>query len=716
LTAFLFAACCETAGAATPVFNEPIPLGTLGGSFDGDASAVNESGTVVGISTIGDVITPFRWTAANGMDSLGSLGGPGQALAVNDRGHVAGMCRTSPAAFDRAFLWTPSTGIVQLGSLSNESSDARGINNFEQVAGSTSTIDLVQHAFLWSSDKGMQDLGTLDSAGVHVTRSGATAVSDAGHVAGYSQTAAGSAYHAFLWTAATGMKDLGTLGGSRSLGFAVNNLGHVAGVSDDAMGRERAFLWTPERGMEDLGTLPGGTTSEALGLNDQDQVVGQTTPNGRPFFWTRGTGMIELPTHGTGSGEAAAINDRGQIVGRSSAPSGLSQPVLWTQTGTTFVVTKTADTNDGSCNADCSLREAIVSANATSSPDVIALSAGTYALSLAGAGEDAGATGDLDITDSLTINGAGTVKTIIDGGALDRVFHIHAGSSVLIRDLTIRNGRVLDANGGGICNEQGFLTLVNCSVADNVADGDDAPTVEANVRGGGLYTDGGTLTIDSCTFSGNQARGTIGSAIGGGMSVNSGLVSVRNSTISGNSASTGRSAGTPYADARGGGIFQAGAMMNVQNCTIASNSAAVLKEAPFTSIGGGIENQSGSGALKLTGTIVAGNHAAIGPDCSGLYYGSGGYNLIGQFGAPCGLQTGIMTGNLLNVDAKLGPLQDNGGPTLTHELLTGSPAINAMPPALCPATDQRGALRPQDTACEIGAFEVAAPRRHAVPH
>jgi CSLREA domain-containing protein len=87
----------------------------------------------------------------------------------------------------------------------------------------------------------------------------------------------------------------------------------------------------------------------------------------------------------------------------------------------TFVVTKTADTNDGTCDSDCSLREAIIAANANPGADVITLPAGTYTLTIPGAGEDGGATGDLDILGDLTINGAGASTTIVNGGGLDRV-------------------------------------------------------------------------------------------------------------------------------------------------------------------------------------------------------------------------------------------------------------------------------------------------------
>ncbi|MDH3303714.1 MAG: CSLREA domain-containing protein, partial [Gammaproteobacteria bacterium] len=81
----------------------------------------------------------------------------------------------------------------------------------------------------------------------------------------------------------------------------------------------------------------------------------------------------------------------------------------------TFTVTKTADTNDGTCDADCSLREAIVAANTSGGSDTVSVPAGTYNLSITGTGENAAATGDLDISDTLTLTGAGAASTIIDG-------------------------------------------------------------------------------------------------------------------------------------------------------------------------------------------------------------------------------------------------------------------------------------------------------------
>ena len=154
------------------------------------------------------------------------------------------------------------------------------------------------------------------------------------------------------------------------------------------------------------------------------------------------------------------------------------------------------------------------------------------------------------------------------------------------------------------------------------------------------------------------------------------------STIGGNSTSIGN----------GGGIDNYNTL-TVLNSTVNGNTAGQR--------GGGILNSSG-GTITLNTTIIAGNTAVSGgPDCSGIP-ASQGHNLIGD---SSGCSFTAATGDLLNVDPLLGPLQDNGGPTFTHALLPGSPAIDAGDDATCLDTDQRGISRPQRAACDIGAYE-----------
>ena len=122
-----------------------------------------------------------------------------------------------------------------------------------------------------------------------------------------------------------------------------------------------------------------------------------------------------------------------------------------------------------------------------------------------------------------------------------------------------------------------------------------------------------------------------------------------------------------------------------------------------TGRGGGIRNVSATS--ELVNTIIAENTAATGPDCSGLST-SLDYNLIGD-DINCGFAPVI--GDLVNVAPLLGPLRDNGGPTFTHALLPGSPAVDAGDDNAAPATDQRGVIRPQGEAGDIGAYEVCVP-------
>ncbi|MBI4034772.1 MAG: CSLREA domain-containing protein [Candidatus Chisholmbacteria bacterium] len=363
-----------------------------------------------------------------------------------------------------------------------------------------------------------------------------------------------------------------------------------------------------------------------------------------------------------------------------------------TVSAASFTVTKTADTNDGACDADCSLREAITAANALPGADTIILPASTYTLSLAGTGEDANATGDLDITDDLTLNGAGAASTFIDGDDIDRVIEVRPGAAVNIDAVTVKDGDP-GANAGGILNRAtltlthsvitsntgldfggglfnfGTLTLIDTTVDDN-------DTIGPNLSGGGggIFNQG-TLNLTATTVSANTTLGR-----GGGIYNLDQTATFTNTTISGNTG------------LNGGGIFNRFGTLNLTHTTTTDNTA--------TDNAGGVWNFGGS--TNLTNTIVAVNSAATASDdCAGAMT-SLGYNLASDFS--CALAG---TGDLNNTNPLLGPLANNGGPTQTHALLPLSPALDAVPLASCIlATDQRGVPRPQGIACDIGAFEL----------
>ncbi len=407
---------------------------------------------------------------------------------------------------------------------------------------------------------------------------------------------------------------------------------------------------------------------------------------------------------------------------------------------TTFTVNNAADVvdanpGDGICATGggvCTLRAAILETNALAGADTITLPAGVYTLTIGGSGEDNAATGDLDITDSLTINGAGATSALIDGGALDRVIHIFNAVMVNIYGVTILNGNPGSASGGGILNAGGNLTVDDSIIRGNtVTDWTGGgiysnaaltvtnSTVMSNTAnsgdGGGIYHDGGTLTLThnditnnsadngggvfvnsgSATLSGGQIISNVAtnygggirndsvltltdsslisnSALSGGGLYNGGTLTLINSTLSGNSTSSA-----------GGGISNANTL-TLNNVTVNSNSATY---------GEGIFNNGGS--LSLKNTIVA--NSTSGGNCSGLIV-SNGHNL--DSGITCGFTA---TGDITNTDPLLGPLLDNGGPTWTHGLQIGSLAINAGDNAGCPPTDQRGYGR--SGVCDIGAYE-----------
>jgi CSLREA domain-containing protein len=345
----------------------------------------------------------------------------------------------------------------------------------------------------------------------------------------------------------------------------------------------------------------------------------------------------------------------------------------------TFTVTKTTDTADGVCDADCSLREAIIAANASAGENTIVLPPGTYLLGLSGFEETEDAVpqlGDLDITVSgaLTLVGSGARSTIIDGGGFRRVFHIigESASSVSVSRVTIQNGS--DQQGGGIFhNSFGTLALTESAITANTAS-----------IGGGLFIGAGTVSISNSLVGGNTATTT-----GGGGIFNVDTLFLTNVTVSGNSATSALASG-------GGGILNIGEM-TLTNITLTANraDAADLPE------GGGILN---FGLMTLKNSIISGN---TNDNCSGAgTTKSTGNNL--EDSNVCGFAN---INDQINTDPLLGPLQDNGGQTFTYALLVGSPAIDSGSNARCPGSDQRGVSRPfdgdndNDPVCDIGAFE-----------
>ena len=348
----------------------------------------------------------------------------------------------------------------------------------------------------------------------------------------------------------------------------------------------------------------------------------------------------------------------------------LPLPVL---AASTLTVTKTADTADGACDSDCSLREAITAANADFDATTINVPAGHYKLTRTGADEDQNATGDLDIRSPITLLGAGARKTIIDGNATDRVLHvppINAPSefAIIVQGVTITNGKVLNSIGGAIWHQEDQATfyLYKSTISNNRAG-----------QGGGIgngYQDQTTMVIETSTISGNKA---VNGGQGGGIQ-NFGSLTLRNTTISGNKATFAA------------GIMMYAGTLAIDWSTIAFNTA--------TQPGGGLDINAGT--VTALGSIIAKNKAGQFVSTNNCDHAitSNGHNL--ENGTSCGF-TG--PGDV-NGDPGLDALGNYGGPTNTLRLRAGSPAINAGG-TVSLATDQRGVLRPRGSAADIGAYE-----------
>jgi CSLREA domain-containing protein len=281
----------------------------------------------------------------------------------------------------------------------------------------------------------------------------------------------------------------------------------------------------------------------------------------------------------------------------------------------TFTVNSTddgvdADPGDGLCatlDGVCTLRAAIQEANALATGDTIILKAKKYYLTIPGTGEDAAATGDLDIMDDLKIKGVSSAKTIVNGGALDRVFHIISPVTVKFLNLSIQNGFVQDENGAGIYNWGGTVSLVSCSVANNVSSG------SLGLRGGGISSSG-VLKIKSSSLINNSVISSTAVAYGGGIAVfDGGTLNISASKIAYNSAASATSA------AIGGGIVSLYTNgVTITNSKVLANSAISISG---NSVGGGIALHYDSTAALISETNISMNSSTS----------SGGWALGGGF-------------------------------------------------------------------------------------
>ena len=268
------------------------------------------------------------------------------------------------------------------------------------------------------------------------------------------------------------------------------------------------------------------------------------------------------------------------------------EPLEAREVPATFTVTTVADVVDP-LDGRLSLREAVTRANATPGPDTIRLPAGVYLMALPG-GEDQNLSGDFDVTDSLTVTGAGPGRTVVDGNHLDGLFDLKGPIAVTFIGLTVRNGSN-PGTGGAIVSDTARVTLDNVVAAHNVA-----------FEGGAINIEAGTLTVRNSRLVNNSAHGGAGGAI----QVDKGTVVLEGSTVTGNFAF------------QGGGIAANTGPVTLSHSSVKFNTASAF--------GGGIHAEGS--AVSLIGSSVRGNLA-----------GNGGGGIF--TGATVNLTGSSMTGN-----------------------------------------------------------------------
>ncbi len=406
----------------------------------------------------------------------------------------------------------------------------------------------------------------------------------------------------------------------------------------------------------------------------------------------------------------------GRRRGRAWAPEGLEDRVLLS--GLTYTVNQTTDTGAGSGTSG-DLRYAITQANANPGSTIQFAVSGTIALGSALP----------DVTADMTIDGPGASNLTVEVTASTPVMTIDGFFTVGISGLTFANGELPNVVAGGIDNINGTLTVTACTFTGGFG------------TSGGAIDNTGVLTVTDSTFAGNFAD-----AFGGALQ-NDGTATISDSTFSSNSSNDGGGAimnrfhltvsGCTFNGNSVGAIGRGGAIMNyfatatITNSTFVNNSAVLggaldnyystashgaspaianLTDLTITgSSGGGIDNEGDiTGYLTLINSLIAGNS---GGDMVGLVNPFGSTNnLIGDGSQASGISNGS-SGNQVGtstnpINAKLGTLASNGGPTQTVALLAGSPALNGGSGAATTDTDQRGV--PRGHMMDIGAYQATA--------
>lgn len=303
---------------------------TLGGDRS-TALGVNNAGQVVGSARNADgLFQPILWENGVVTNLNPFPGTQGNANAINNNGEIVGFINSTPGTTQRGFYWNAGNlALLEPASGNpNHFTEAHGINDHGQISGSAQVAGPNGfQAFIWDRDNTSPVISVPQISGTGAGFSAGYYINNNGQMTGYYQSNLGfeQPWRGFVYQTSNNLAtDVGTLGDDNSYveAWDINDHGHVVGYSDTNLFFDtRAFILT-EDGMQSLGTLPGGNFSSALGINNNDWVVGTSTnESGQPraFLWRDGV-MEDLndfidPNSGWILERAQGVSDTGWIIG-----------------------------------------------------------------------------------------------------------------------------------------------------------------------------------------------------------------------------------------------------------------------------------------------------------------------------------------------------------------------------------------------------------------
>lgn len=434
-------------------------------------------------------------------------------------------------------------------------------------------------------------------------------------------------------------------------------------------------------------------------------------------------------------------------------------PLCLAATAADFRVTTPVDSLDGVCDRHCSLRDAVLAAQAQAGPQRILLPAGTYGMALGAPrnergeviDEDDNRNGDYDIRGDIEIVGAGQQTTLIDAGRLDRLFEVFPGAHLQLRDLTLRNG-LANSAGGAIENKGDTLlrrvrvelslasALYQPGIGGGIANFGELEVYQSQIdyngsvagqgyrgRGGGIFN-AGTLWVRDTLFTRNDSVDSEETGVGGGL-YNEGSADIARTTFSDN-----------FSRLSGPAITNLG-QLKLSNSTLSGNASTYQDDGAALSNGDPLSTPAAEPQALLIHVTIAGNNGSglsnrgrvqvrnslIAGNRSGNQWVGFTDNNCQNVGAARFQMAGLLLGtgvgncqaehyleNARTFTQLLHPLAANNGLTPTHALRYASAALDAGV-GTCASFDQRGRARPRDgdgdgvAVCDLGAYERFAP-------